>query len=580
MNESMSFFEAAGYEMLRLLGKGSDAKVWLVRDRQFGHVRALKVLNEPVGEDLTSSNSFYKECALLLRICNCGHPHIIRIGRPRVVMDRAMVEMQYVEGRTLTDYIHSDLHFVPYEEIVHFIEDIGSALACCHAEGYKWMMMPGDDKKMSLEELIAHYGVAHNDLHSSNVMRDMNGSYILLDFGLAIQDGVAVRSSMRNEGHPEYRAPEKFEAKMGGRQGDIRVDVYAFGILLFEMLTGDTPFHAEPGDLETGKIYRMHKEAPIPVIEPLRKESFLRTHPGAEYSRDYPGWLENMVRKCLAKNPDERYANMKEFMDEFQENVSFDKKLAGKQEELLRKENNELHLENEMLRSSLQELERRIKLLQEAGEVTSAREKTSARILQPNPAAVAEKSGSTPVWLGTLLGFLPAAAVGGLGASELPFSWGHSGEEMTDTESNDDLDVDIFLDTASIGPVPVASSVSGSFSEAFSAARREIGPGGVFSWHGNLYSTYTSDEWGRMTPEQQAAFGERVQEVELSLDDSNVEVKVFEDDTDFSEAGHQDSEGMIEEEGVVDPEEVVVITDGDDTYDNDICVDSEDVTAE
>ena len=113
MSEGMDYFEAAGYEPVRRLGVGSDAKVWLVRDREFGHLRALKVLNNPVDDDLTSSDSFFRECALLLRICNGGHPNIVRIGRPRVVAGRAMVEMQHVEGRTLTDYIHSDLQFVP-----------------------------------------------------------------------------------------------------------------------------------------------------------------------------------------------------------------------------------------------------------------------------------------------------------------------------------------------------------------------------------------------------------------------------------------------------------------------------------
>ena len=180
MSENASFFDAAGYDMVKLLGKGSVAKVWLVRDRQFGHVRALKVLDNAVGEDQASSDSFFRECALLLRIGNSGHPNIVWIGRPRVVMDRAMVEMQYVPGRTLTDFIHTDSPFVPYEEILRFIGDIGSALALLHTECYKSMMMPGDDRKMSQEELIARYGISHNDLHTSNIMRrSADGAYIL-----------------------------------------------------------------------------------------------------------------------------------------------------------------------------------------------------------------------------------------------------------------------------------------------------------------------------------------------------------------------------------------------------------------
>ena len=518
MSEGMDYFEAAGYEPVRRLGVGSDAKVWLVRDREFGHLRALKVLNNPVDDDLTSSDSFFRECALLLRICNGGHPNIVRIGRPRVVAGRAMVEMQHVEGRTLTDYIHSDLQFVPYAEVSRFISDIGGALAFCHAEGYKCMMVPGDDRKMSREELVARYGVAHNDLHSSNVMRrSFDGSYILLDFGLAIQDGVAVRSSMRNEGHPEYRAPEKFEAKMGGRQGDIRVDVYAFGILVFEMLTGDTPFHSEPGDLETGRIYRLHKEAPVPEIEPLREAAFLRKNPGEKYVRDYPRWLENMIRKCLAKNPDARYSNMKEFMEDFEENVTLDRILADKKADALRKEIGKLVQENEALKARLEESERQVAILKTSpakrAEKESSPEGPARKVI---PAALVKSNRQPPTWLGALLGFIPAAAAGSAGAMGIHFPQVH----LDVTDDPDVQDDDIFLDTAPMGPVSVAS-VQGdnlTFSQAFAEARHEVGPGGVFHWHGNLYSTYTSAEWGRLTSDQQSDFSARIQNVDSGSD--------------------------------------------------------------
>lgn len=523
MSEIASFFDAAGYDMLKLLGKGSVAKVWLVRERQFGYVRALKVLDNAVGEDQASSDSFFKECALLLRIGNSGHPNIVWIGRPRVVMDRAMVEMQYVPGRTLTDYIHTDMPFVPYEEILRFIGDIGSALALLHTECYKSMMMPGDDRKWSQEELIARYGISHNDLHTSNIMRrSTDGAYILLDFGLAIQDGVAVRSSLRNEGHPEYRAPEKFEAKNGGRQGDIRVDVYSFGILLFEMLTGNPPFRCEPGDLETGKIYRMHKEVPVPDIDPLRKKAFLSVHPDGTYVRDYPHWLENMLRKCLAKDPAERYANMKEFMDCFHENILIEKKIAARQEERLRKEKGELVRENEALRMALEEWERKFNSIQaSANAVAKVPEKTP----ETAPAAASTGGRGTPAWLGALLGFAPAAVAGNVGARNLHLSRGASDE------------VEVYLDTASQGPLPMATAVTGSFDEAFSSARHEVGPGGVFTWNGELYSTYSGSEWNRLSPAQQEEFSARVRELEAESVD---EVELVDSGTAPDPAGTDD----------------------------------------
>jgi len=523
MSEIASFFDAAGYDMLKLLGKGSVAKVWLVRERQFGYVRALKVLDNAVGEDQASSDSFFKECALLLRIGNSGHPNIVWIGRPRVVMDRAMVEMQYIPGRTLTDYIHTDMPFVPYEEILRFIGDIGSALALLHTECYKSMMMPGDDRKWSQEELIARYGISHNDLHTSNIMRrSTDGAYILLDFGLAIQDGVAVRSSLRNEGHPEYRAPEKFEAKNGGRQGDIRVDVYSFGILLFEMLTGNPPFRCEPGDLETGKIYRMHKEVPVPDIDPLRKKAFLSVHPDGTYVRDYPHWLENMLRKCLAKDPAERYANMKEFMDCFHENILIEKKIAARQEERLRKEKGELVKENEALRMALEEWERKFNSIQASANAVA---KVPEKAPETAPAAASTGGRGTPAWLGALLGFAPAAVASNVGARNLHLSRGASDE------------VEVYLDTASQGPLPMATAVTGSFDEAFSSARHEVGPGGVFTWNGELYSTYSGSEWNRLSPAQQEEFSVRVRELEAESVD---EVELVDSGTAPDPAGTDD----------------------------------------
>ena len=523
MSEIASFFDAAGYDMLKLLGKGSVAKVWLVRERQFGYVRALKVLDNAVGEDQASSDSFFKECALLLRIGNSGHPNIVWIGRPRVVMDRAMVEMQYIPGRTLTDYIHTDMPFVPYEEILRFIGDIGSALALLHTECYKSMMMPGDDRKWSQEELIARYGISHNDLHTSNIMRrSTDGAYILLDFGLAIQDGVAVRSSLRNEGHPEYRAPEKFEAKNGGRQGDIRVDVYSFGILLFEMLTGNPPFRCEPGDLETGKIYRMHKEVPVPDIDPLRKKAFLSVHPDGTYVRDYPHWLENMLRKCLAKDPAERYANMKEFMDCFHENILIEKKIAARQEERLRKEKGELVKENEALRMALEEWERKFNSIQASANAVA---KVPEKAPETAPAAASTGGRGTPAWLGALLGFAPAAVAGNVGARNLHLPRGASDE------------VEVYLDTASQGPLPMATAVTGSFDEAFSSARHEVGPGGVFTWNGELYSTYSGSEWNRLSPAQQEEFSARVRELEAESVD---EVELVDSGTTPDPAGTDD----------------------------------------
>ena len=91
------------YERLKFLGKGAFAQIYKVRHKDLGYVRAIKVLTEEVneGEDDKVYKTFLKECSLLLRIGNGGHPNIIRIYQPRKIDGKALVEMDYIDGVTL-----------------------------------------------------------------------------------------------------------------------------------------------------------------------------------------------------------------------------------------------------------------------------------------------------------------------------------------------------------------------------------------------------------------------------------------------------------------------------------------------
>lgn len=307
------------YERLKFLGKGSFAKIYKVRHKDLGYIRAIKVLTEEVNEEEDDKvyKTFLKECSLLLRIGNGCHPNIIRIYQPRKIDGQALVEMDYVDGVTLEEYI-STKRFVPTEEILRFIREIGSALAYCHVDCYRYMMRQ-EEKDKSEEQLIREYGVAHNDIHSNNIMRkDLDGSYVLLDFGLAIQDDKAVKSSSRGDGAAEYIPPEKWSGAQIANEKAI--DIYGFGILLYQMLTGRVPFVLDPeayrkDSLRTlNEIRRRHEQERPADILPLRAEAYKETHPGKDYERDYPEWLDELVFKCLEKNPDDRFHDGKELM--------------------------------------------------------------------------------------------------------------------------------------------------------------------------------------------------------------------------------------------------------------------------
>ena len=319
------------YEKLQRLGSGSFATIWKVRHKTLGYVRALKVSKEEVTSETEHAyQQFLKECTVLLKIGNGCHPNIVRIYQPRLLDGRASVEMDYVKGQTLTDYLRK-VKFIEMDEFYRLFEQIVGALAYCHHDIYQFLMDPNTDdikndpddgQRYLIDEeterrLVAKYAVIHNDIHSNNVMRrDYDGCFVLLDFGLAIEDGQAVRTSARTGGALEYMAPEKFE-----RSSNISTqsDIYSLGILLYEALAGRVPFVLAQGAsiLDQTSMYQQHKTGIPPSIEALRREAFEAANPGQNYQKDYPDWLEQMIMRCLEKDPARRYTDAKELMNDF-----------------------------------------------------------------------------------------------------------------------------------------------------------------------------------------------------------------------------------------------------------------------
>ncbi|GHT84305.1 hypothetical protein FACS18947_1570 [Bacteroidia bacterium] len=311
--------------------QGAFATVYKVRHGQLGYIRAIRVLHETiVDEHGKTYQKFLEECQLLLRLGNGGHPNIVRIAQPRLLLGHALVEMEYVHGKDLNDYIVEQKHFIPIDEVLCFVREISSALAYCHEgiyefcwdkEGDNLRDDPEDGSKALIDaptkqRLIEKYKVIHNDIHSKNVIRKYDGSFILLDFGLSIQSGTVVKSSTRKGGAAEYKAPEKWE-----NEGIIseQTDMYSFGVLMYEMLAGQVPFPYNEEISSTEADYEQmqkHKSAPPPPIEPLRRIAFEQANPGQKYEKDYPDWLEAMIMKCLEKKPKDRYKNAQQLFEE------------------------------------------------------------------------------------------------------------------------------------------------------------------------------------------------------------------------------------------------------------------------
>ena len=327
----MAFLE--DYTLLDELGQGGFATVYKVRHNELGYIRAVRVMNAVIarGAEDKTYQRFIDECRLLMRLGNGNHPNIIHICKTLLKEQRAAVEMDYVDGTDLMKYVGRCGGFVPMSDVMRLLEQIASALAYCHHDIYRYCMDrveddlqddPDDGSKVLLDDetkarLIQKYRVIHNDIHSNNIIRREGGNYVLLDFGLAIHGDNVVRSSRRSDGAPEFKAPEKWD-------GDVELttqsDIYSFGVVLYEYLTGRVPFPLAPEEAGSAKaIYLLgeaHKtQAPEPIFE-LRKAACDKANPGKTYDApDYPQWLEDLVMKCLEKNPQDRFLDGKELYD-------------------------------------------------------------------------------------------------------------------------------------------------------------------------------------------------------------------------------------------------------------------------
>ena len=281
----MPFLEE--YTMLDELGRGGFATVYKVRHNELGYIRAVRVLNETVVDKSSKTyQKFLKECRVLLRLGNGNHPNIVHIYQPRLLASKAMVEMDYVDGMDIEHYLERESNFVSKEEVIRMATQMGSALAYCHEDIYRFCMDrnidklkddPNDGSKVLIddetkERLINKYKVIHNDIHSGNIMRREDGNFVLLDFGLAIDGEEVVRCSSRHtNGRPEFKSPEKWDDESILTE---QSDIYSFGIVLYQYLAGRVPFpfnkrlsNRAEAEYLLGKA---HQDTKPPSIELLR----------------------------------------------------------------------------------------------------------------------------------------------------------------------------------------------------------------------------------------------------------------------------------------------------------------------
>ncbi len=263
------------YVIVRQLGRGGMGTVYLGFDDVSSQQVAIKVLPGVLARERGIRERFVQEARALASL---DHPGIVPlITFAQEGEDRFLV-MKYVNGRSLESLINGDTA-LPVAEVRRILKEVVLALDYAHKKG-----------------------VVHRDIKPANVLVDDTGRVVVVDFGIArkLEGEKRLTQTGMLMGTPQYMSPEQIE----GFVVDGRADLYACGLMLFEMLTGRPPFD----EGKTFDVLRAHVEKPVPDLHPLRA-AFLghKTHDGRDAVVD-----DDLVALCAAllqKEPDLRPAS-------------------------------------------------------------------------------------------------------------------------------------------------------------------------------------------------------------------------------------------------------------------------------
>jgi serine/threonine-protein kinase len=255
------------YEILGPLGRGGMGIVYKARDRSLDEVVAIKVLRPDSGQDPKMGDRFRSEIKLARRVRHRNVCAIHDYGEDRGFL---FISMEYIEGTDLRRLLR---------ERGPISSDEGFDIAIQIAEGL---------------QAVHEAGIIHRDLKSANIMCDSHGVARLMDFGIAKRQGDGTLTATGNIlGTPEYMSPEQAQ----GQKLDPRTDIYALGVVTYEIFTGKVPFR---GDTPLSIILK-HLNDPPPLDGPSAK--------GLTPN------LRSVLKKALAKEPAERYSTAREFAD-------------------------------------------------------------------------------------------------------------------------------------------------------------------------------------------------------------------------------------------------------------------------
>src|SRR6202163_1651668 len=259
---------AERYEILELLGQGGMGAVYKARDTELERLVALKLIRADLASNPEILRRFKQELILAREVT---HRNVIRIFDLGQAKGFKFITMEFVEGRDLRAVIR-EKEKLPPDEAVRIIAQVCRALESAHAAG-----------------------VVHRDLKPQNIMLDAKDRVYVMDFGIAHSletPGMTQTGALM--GTPEYMSPE--QAK--GIKVDARSDLFALGIIFYEMLTGISPYKADTS------------------LATLLKRTQERPPPPAEVDATIPKAISDVVMKCLEIDRDYRFSTAREILED------------------------------------------------------------------------------------------------------------------------------------------------------------------------------------------------------------------------------------------------------------------------
>ena len=251
------------YDQIEKIGAGGMGSIFKARDKILGRIVALKVIREDFMGDIETVHRFIREAQSASAL---HHPGIVTIF-DICVGEPMYIAMEYVDGGNLREQLNRKAMSV--QEFLGIAIEICDALDAAHSKG-----------------------IIHRDIKPENIMLTKDGKIKITDFGLACINN-ASKMTMAGQilGTPLYMSPEQIK----GRPVDNRSDIYSLGITFYESLTGRVPFpHGDIG------YCHIHETPPLPSL----------------LNPDIPETLEKIIMKSIEKNPEDRYQNVREILED------------------------------------------------------------------------------------------------------------------------------------------------------------------------------------------------------------------------------------------------------------------------